>query len=113
MASNRDSMSSPKEDDTWNNLPHATHAQQKRGWTRDYTVAWVEHDAALKNLNVDQSTGKFQAFLCSPTRIVNGHTVRHFDFTGGARVRNAKARARNEEIAFEEARLRAWRAKFT
>ena len=102
-------MSSSKEDDTFFDLPPATHAQQKRGWTRDYTVVWVEHDAALKDLTEDKSS--VDAFLCAPNRNVNGHTMRQFDFTGGERVRKAKTRARNEEIAFEEASLRAWRAK--
>ena len=104
-------MNSSKEDDTFFDLPPATHAQRKHGWTRDYAGVWVEHDDALKDLTEDPSSEKLNAFLCAPNRNINGHTMRQFDFTGGERVRKAKTRARNEEIAFEEASLRAWRAK--
>lgn len=88
-------------------LPPPSDEQRARGWKRDYTSAWATHDSALLELRDDAS--KLHLFQTRPTQTdESGRRLTVYDFTGGHKVRKAKALARRDEIEHEDERLKQW-----
>jgi hypothetical protein len=91
-------------------LPPPSDAQRARGWRYDYSSCTREHSDALKQLFVDKQTIALDKFVARPTQTdAQGNHITLYDFTGGAKIRQAKQMARNDELEHEQERLKRWR----
>jgi len=79
------------------NLPPPSEKQRARGWKRDYSCVWKEHDESLKCLFVDKAKDALERFKVRTEIDSNGNQISQYDFTGGSVVALAKKRAREDE----------------
>ena len=64
----------------------------------------------VKQLFVDKQTIALDKFVARPTQTdAQGNHITLYDFTGGAKIRQAKQMARNDELEHEQERLKRWR----
>ena len=79
------------------NLPPPSEQQRARGWKRDYSCVWKEHNESLKCLFVDKAKDALGRFKVRTEIDSNGNRISQYDFTGGSVVASAKKRAREDE----------------
>ena len=91
------------------NLPPPSEKQRARGWKRDYSCVWKEHDESLKCLFVDKAKDALERFKVRTEIDSNGNQISQYDFTGGSVVALAKKRAREDEKNHEKEQLMMWR----
>ena len=91
------------------NLPPPSEKQRARGWKRDYSCVWKEHDESLKCLFVDKAKDALERFKVRTEIDSNGNRISQYDFTGGSVVALAKKRAREDEKNHEKEQLMMWR----
>ena len=91
------------------NLPPPSEKQRARGWKRDYSCVWKEHDESLKFLFVDKAKDALGRFKVRTEIDSNGNRISQYDFTGGSVVALAKKRAREDEKNHEKEQLMMWR----
>ena len=91
------------------NLPPPSEKQRARGWKRDYSCVWKEHDKSLKCLFVDNAKDALERFKVRTEIDSKGNQISQYDFTGGSVVALAKKRAREDEKNHEKEQLMMWR----
>jgi hypothetical protein len=91
------------------NLPPPSEKQRARGWKRDYSCVWKEHDESLKCLFVEKAKDALERFKVRTEIDSNGNQISQYDFTGGSVVALAKKRAREDEKNHEKEQLMMWR----
>tara|TARA_B000000437_G_C11393718_1_gene202788 strand:+ start:20 stop:415 length:396 start_codon:yes stop_codon:yes gene_type:complete len=91
------------------NLPPPSEKQRARGWKRDYSCVWKEHDESLKCLFVEKAKDALERFKVRTEIDSNGNRISQYDFTGGSVVALAKKRAREDEKNHEKEQLMMWR----
>jgi len=91
------------------NLPPPSEQQRARGWKRDYSCVWKEHNESLKCLFVDKAKDALGRFKVRTEIDSHGNQISQYDFTGGSVVASAKKRAREDEKNHEKEQLMMWR----